>query len=81
MPWTKMKIEWFKPFGVYKNVTFTSPTGNEVNFDEHGSKKPKYNIYNYQVLSSCQKCSKSSEIVNVGYQNENLQKYCFYNNF
>ena len=55
-----------------KNVNFTSPTGNEVYFNEHGSVKPKYNIYNYQVVSSCQNCSKSFEIINVGYWDGNL---------
>ena len=55
-----------------KKVNFTSPTGNEVSFDEHGDVNPKYNIYNYQVVSSCQNCSKSFEIVNVGYWDGNL---------
>ena len=58
-----------------KKVNFTSPTGNEVSFDKHGSVKPKYNIYNYQVLSSCQNCSKSFEIVNVGYWDGNLPQH------
>ena len=58
-----------------KNVNFTSPTGNEISFDEHGSIKPKYNIYNYQVISSCQNCSKSFEIVNVGYWDGNLPQH------
>ena len=55
-----------------KNLNFTSPTGNEISFDEHGSIKPKYNIYNYQVVSSCPNCSKSYDIVNVGYWDGNL---------
>ena len=55
-----------------KILNFTSPTGNEISFDEHGSIKPKYNIYNYQVVSSCPNCSKSYEIVNVGYWDGNL---------
>ena len=58
-----------------KSVNFTSPTGNEVNFDEYGSVKPKYNIYNYQVLSSCQNCSKSFEIINVGYWDGTLLQH------
>ena len=50
-----------------KNVSFTSPTGKKVNFDECGGVKAKYKIYNYQVVFSCQNCSKSFNIVNVGY--------------
>ena len=55
-----------------KKLNFTSPTGNEVSFDEHGNVKAKYVIYNYQVVSSCPNCSKSYEIVNVGYWDGNL---------
>ena len=50
-----------------QKLNFTSPTGKDISFDEYGSIKPKYNIYNYQVVSSCQNCSKSYEIVKVGY--------------
>ena len=68
----KRKLNGSNLLEYIKNVNFTSPTGNEITFDEHGSIKPKYNIYNYQVVSSCQNCSKSFEIVNVGYWDENL---------
>ena len=54
-----------------KNVNFTSPTGNKVSFDKHGNVKAKYNIFNYQVISSCQSCNKSFDIVNVGYWDGN----------
>ena len=54
-----------------KTVNFTSPTGIKVSFDEHGNVKAKYNIYNYQVISSCQNCNKSFDIVNVGYWDGN----------
>ena len=55
-----------------KKLNFTSPTGNEVSFDDDGDVKAKYLIYNYQVVSSCPNCSKSYEIVNVGYWDGNL---------
>ena len=58
-----------------KNVKFTSPTGNEVYFNEYGSVKPKYIIYNYQVISSCPNCSKSYKIVNVGYWDGNVSQH------
>ena len=57
-----------------KNVNFTSPTGNKVSFDRHGKVKAKYNIFNYQVISSCQNCNKSFDIVNVGYWDGNTQQ-------
>ena len=57
------------------NVSFTSPTGKTVNFDEHGGVKAKYKIYNYQVVFSCQNCSKSFNIVNVGYWGGNVPQH------
>ena len=61
-----------------KKLNFTSPTGKELSFDEHGGIKPKYNIYNYQV-ASCPNCSKSFVIVNVGYTywDGNVSKFKF----
>ena len=49
-----------------KNLNFSSPTGNRIKFDGEGSVKAKYGIHNYQV-TSCENCSKSFDIVNVGY--------------
>ena len=63
----KYKLNVLNLLEYIKNINFTSPTGNEVRFDDHGGIKPKYNIYNYQVQSSCQNCSKSFDIVNVWY--------------
>ena len=54
-----------------KKLNFTSPTGNEVSFNEHGDVKAKYLIYNYQEVSSCPNCIKY-DIVNVGYWDGNL---------
>ena len=58
-----------------KNVSFFSPTGKKVYFDEHGSVKPIYKFYNYQVVSLCQNCSKSFNIVNVGYWDGNVPQH------
>ena len=65
-----------------KKLNFISLTGNEVSFDKHGNVKPKYNIYNYKVVSSCQNCSKAFQIVNVGYWDGNLpqNRVTFYPN-
>ena len=63
-----------------KILNFSSPSGKEISFNEHGGVKPKYNIYNYQVLSSCQNCSKSFEIVNVGYWDGTVSQFKFYPN-
>ena len=71
----KRKLNGSNLLEYIKNVNFTSPTGNEVSFDEYGHVKPKYNIYNYQVISSCQNCSKSFEIVNVGYWDGNVPQH------
>ena len=49
-----------------KNVSFTSPTGNEVKFDEEGNVEAKYRIWNYQVERACQNCSKTYNLVDVG---------------
>ena len=58
-----------------KNVSLISPTSKKVNFDEHGGVKAKYKIYNYQVVFSCQNCSKSFNIVNVGYWGGNVPQH------
>ena len=76
----KRKLNGSNLLHYIKNLNFTSPTGNEVNFNEHGHVKPKYNIYNYQVLSPCQNCSKSFEIVNVGYWDGTVSQFKFHPN-
>ena len=50
------------------NVSFTSPTGNEVSFNENGTVKA---IYNIAVLKMEQETS-NYVLENVGYWNENL---------
>ena len=50
-----------------KNVSFTSPTGNKVKFDDKGNVEAKYRIWNYQVERTCQTCSNIYKLVNVGY--------------
>ena len=76
----KRKLNGSNLLDYIKNLNFTSPTGNQVNFNEHGHVKPKYNIYNYQVVSSCQNCSKSFEIVNVGYWDGTVSQFKFHPN-
>ena len=49
-----------------KNVSFTSPTGNKVKFDEEGDVEAKYRIWNYQVKRDCQNCRKTYNLVDVG---------------
>ena len=68
----KQKLNGSNLLEYIKNVNFTSPSGNQVYFNEHGHVKPKYNIHNYQVVASCRNCSKSFEIVNVGYWDSGL---------
>ena len=50
-----------------KNVSFTSPTGNKIKFDEKGNVEAKYRIWNYQVERDCKKCPETYNLVNVGY--------------
>ena len=49
-----------------KNVSFTSPTGNKVKFDDKGNVEAKYRIWNYQVENDCPNCSKTYNLVDVG---------------
>ena len=67
----KQKLNGSNILEYIKNVNFTSPTGNKVSFDKNGNVKAKYNIFNYQVISSCQNCKKSFDIVKVGYWDGN----------
>ena len=52
-----------------KNVSFTSPTGNEVKFDVEGNVLAKYRIWNYQIERTCKNCPETYNLVDVGYWN------------
>ena len=77
MPWTNQKLNGSNLLQYINKLNFTSPTGKEISFNKYGGVKPKYNIYNYQVASSCQNCSKSFEVVNVGYWDGTVSQFKF----
>ena len=55
------------------NVSFISPTGNEVMFDEFGNVEGNYRFYNYQRKNmSCSNCSSMNEFVQVAYWNGSI---------
>ena len=54
------------------NVSFTSPTGNKVMFDNLGNVEGNYRFYNYQRRMSCTNCSSMNEFVQVGYWNGSI---------
>ena len=54
------------------NVSFTSPTGNKVVFDEFGNVEGNYRFYNYQRKMSCTNCSSMNVFVQVGYWNGSI---------
>ena len=49
------------------NVSFTSPTGNQVMFNEFGNVEGNYQFYNYQRKMSCTNCNSMNEFVQVAY--------------
>ena len=49
------------------NVSFTSPTGNQVMFNEFGNVEGNYQFYNYQRKMSCTNCNLMNEFVQVAY--------------
>ena len=61
-------------------VNFTSPTKNEVHFDELGNVAAKYTIFNYQLNSSCVTCPKEYTLRAVGYWDGNGNGLYFYPN-
>ena len=48
-----------------QNVSFTSPTGNTIQFDKFGNVEGKYNILNYQVISDCKNCTRRYELTPI----------------
>jgi metabotropic glutamate receptor 2/3/metabotropic glutamate receptor 6/7/8 len=54
------------------HINFVSPTGNKISFDYKGNLQAKYNIANYQKLSSCSHCSNAYRLVNVGHWDGNV---------
>ena len=60
------------------NVSFTSPTGNAIQFDESGNVEGKFNILNYQA---CLDCNKTYQLVQIAHWNSTAtERLHFYSN-
>ena len=60
------------------NVSFTSPTGNAIQFDESGNVEGKFNILNYQA---CLDCNKTYRLVQIAHWNSTAtERLHFYSN-